>query len=400
MECIDCQDFKLSREFPLESIGKQCTHAPSTCLECLEKSLEIHINAVGNAQDNYYCPECNEEGGDIEFVKRALQDVKAKLNGLKVPVLQSLVAKKVEEADMGESGKVHVCLLSGDSCTIDVDRSDSSFTVKKKIRESLQVDVPRQRLFYKGKEVLEGDKEKDTWGSFGIPFGETLHCVILLYEVAADRDAVRLINYEISWQVVQGWGGYRHGQDGTGTGVALQNTYIDIIGIVYEQDFTFLEYVHGRRRNYKGIDHGGLAYDTCQQFMKVDCDKLPPHAAFVYFVLAAAPNEKAQHKRHVTLANFRDPQVVLRDPTTGRELTKYSSFKDARSHQAVILAKAQRQKDGKRWTVEAVERVLHKGNIYDLGSISNAITDMENRSRQMNASVTRPMITDMTSWRM
>ncbi|KAJ4255588.1 hypothetical protein NW762_009585 [Fusarium torreyae] len=66
IECIVCADTKDADAFPRFSVTATCTHPPSTCLDCVQLSIESDLN--GKLWTELRCPECREllEYADIQ----------------------------------------------------------------------------------------------------------------------------------------------------------------------------------------------------------------------------------------------------------------------------------------------------------------------------------------------
>lgn len=66
LDCIICTDSKGVDAFPRFSITSSCTHAPHTCLECIQLSIESDLSS--KLWTNIRCPECREllEYSDIQ----------------------------------------------------------------------------------------------------------------------------------------------------------------------------------------------------------------------------------------------------------------------------------------------------------------------------------------------
>ncbi|KAM5351868.1 hypothetical protein ACJ41O_004591 [Fusarium nematophilum] len=65
-ECLVCADTKPVGAFPRFSITSACTHAPGTCLDCVQLSIESDLNS--KLWTEIRCPECREllEYADIQ----------------------------------------------------------------------------------------------------------------------------------------------------------------------------------------------------------------------------------------------------------------------------------------------------------------------------------------------
>lgn len=66
VECVVCTDNKPPEAFPRFSVTASCTHSPSTCLECVQLSIESDLNS--KLWTEIRCPECREllEYADIQ----------------------------------------------------------------------------------------------------------------------------------------------------------------------------------------------------------------------------------------------------------------------------------------------------------------------------------------------
>ncbi|KAH6966264.1 hypothetical protein EDB82DRAFT_515332 [Fusarium venenatum] len=66
LDCVVCADTKHVDAFPRFSIAATCTHPPSTCLDCIQLSIESDLNS--KLWTEIRCPECREllEYADIQ----------------------------------------------------------------------------------------------------------------------------------------------------------------------------------------------------------------------------------------------------------------------------------------------------------------------------------------------
>ncbi|KAF4980603.1 hypothetical protein FZEAL_3416 [Fusarium zealandicum] len=66
LECVVCADIKGVNAFPRFSVTASCTHAPGTCLDCVQLSIESDLSS--KLWTEIRCPECREllEYADIQ----------------------------------------------------------------------------------------------------------------------------------------------------------------------------------------------------------------------------------------------------------------------------------------------------------------------------------------------
>lgn len=66
VECLVCTETKGANAFPRFSITSSCTHPPSTCLDCIQLSIESDLSS--KLWTEIRCPECREllEYADIQ----------------------------------------------------------------------------------------------------------------------------------------------------------------------------------------------------------------------------------------------------------------------------------------------------------------------------------------------
>jgi len=369
MRCRECKELKLSSEFPKQTLCAACTHRPTWCLECLESYIEGARDEDNPQDGEVTCPDCNFPLND-EDCKR----LDGKLEGLKVGVLKSLTFNREDDEEVVEgSGTIKVCLLSGAVHIIEVHSRDTSLDVKNNIFRESKIQVERQRLFFRGKEVLQwaaGGGPGQTFGAHGIPFGESLHLMILLYETDShSAGAVRWLEFQIEWTPRQ-HGGMRQ----------AVRAYLDAICFVATEDGSPLGSVTYRRqtqRDFPAIQHTGAAMDSCKQTMSVDCDGLPAHASVLVFALAAAPGYKAWvngRAAHVTLAHFKDPTISLIDQVSRQQFARYS-LANAGDRQCFLLAVARRKPGGSGWQVQGAGRPCD-GHAYQTDHIESEVRDL------------------------
>mmetsp|Transcript_58226 Transcript_58226/g.152360 ORF Transcript_58226/g.152360 Transcript_58226/m.152360 type:complete len:405 (-) Transcript_58226:18-1232(-) len=370
MRCRECKDQKLSSEFPKQTLCTDCTHRPTWCLECLESYIEGARDEDNPQDGDVKCPEC-----DLPLTEEDCKRLDGKLEGLKVGVLKSLTFNREDGDEVIEgSGTIKVCLLSGELYVIEVHSRDTSMDVKNHIFRQSKIQVEKQRLFFRGKEVLQLPSERglgQTFGSHGIPFGESLHLMILLYETeSVGAGAVRFIEFQIEWKNRE-LGGMR----------TAVRAYLDAICFVATEDGLPLGHVTYRRhtqRQFTAIQHTGAAMDSCKQSMTVDCHSLPPLASVLVFALAAAPGYTAWatgRGDYVTLAHFKDPAFSLLDQVTRQELGGRHTLANAGNRQCFLLAVARRKPGGTGWLVQGTGRACD-GNAYETEYIDAEVTEL------------------------
>ncbi|KAK3683352.1 hypothetical protein B0T22DRAFT_246180 [Podospora appendiculata] len=57
-ECIVCTETKKVQDFPQAAVTNKCSHAPSTCLQCVATSIKTDLN--NRLWNEIKCPECRE----------------------------------------------------------------------------------------------------------------------------------------------------------------------------------------------------------------------------------------------------------------------------------------------------------------------------------------------------
>ncbi|KAM0261324.1 hypothetical protein ACHAQJ_002355 [Trichoderma viride] len=75
IECVVCIVYKAPKDFPTSPITRQCTHFPSTCLECMEDTVRSELER--KQWEAIACPECSSvlEYQDIQrFADKATKE--------------------------------------------------------------------------------------------------------------------------------------------------------------------------------------------------------------------------------------------------------------------------------------------------------------------------------------
>ncbi|CAL1169885.1 unnamed protein product [Cladocopium goreaui] len=211
--------------------------------------------------------------------------------------------------------------------------------VKELIRQQLQVPAGQQRLLFRGRDLTKTADEPDPrWGSLGVPFGEALQLVIVMYETGpASAPSVRSLKFDLTWTAIP---------------TRLRNgkvTTHHLNGSCLVLDRNGRQAVDFQQRSYPGILHGGhSSIRSPKQSLTVDTAALPPDVRYLFFTLSGfAPGG-------VTLAVFQDPSVHLRDGVTKATLQSYTASGGGRNEEALVLCCAAKDPTDGRWTVQRV----------------------------------------------
>jgi len=356
MQCSLCRSGKLSQEFPTQ-ISASCMHAPSTCLACLIKVLDLSSLETMRKKS---CPECSAvlTAPEVQELLHAdlwqsccfvFQDVDA----LKAQEQEAL-ADKLQRGIEDKHGQVDVALLDGRRCSIDLSTATPLSEVKTEIKRRLGVPTAKQRLLYRGRDlncsdnIAQGDQQK--WGDLDVPFGSVLQLVVIMYQTGSSAHAgagqsaggVSRMHFNLSWRA-----GFER-KHLNGTCIALDESG----GLLGLADF--------RHTRFQSVHHGGPSTSSSsRQQLTVNVTGLSQDCEYLFFALSAfAP-------AGLFLRSFADLKVELTDASSMKSLASYTAGQ-ATSSEAIILCMASRDEVG--WLVEEVGR-QSSGNHRDYGPL-------------------------------
>eukprot|EP00435_Cladocopium_sp_Y103_P068925 s611_g32.t1 len=364
MKCISCSLKRCSREFPA-ALTEKCEHPPSTCLSCLKGG--------GTASGlPAYCPECDNrlESTDLLRLKEALHHCDRECAAFQaLDILKQREDQAKLEAENGflqvQLGEVEVTVLDGRRSKLSLSSTMRMREVKELIQQKLQVNPGQQRLLFRGRDLTE-DEPDPRWGSLGVPFGEALQLVVIMYETGPTSGlSVRSLAFHLSWTGVQIMRGGRVGTNHLNGSCLVLDYKRDLLSVV---DF--------QRLYYPGIMHGGRSsLGNTKQILTVQTEALPSDVRYLFFTLSG------WGLGAVTLSVFQDPSVHLRDGATQAVLASYTANEaQSRFGEALILCCASKdQRDG-HWRVQQVG-VSSSGNKKDYHPLYLTALDLVSSGR-------------------
>ncbi|GBB99894.1 hypothetical protein RclHR1_03670014 [Rhizophagus clarus] len=156
MKCTNCQIDKLSKEFPVDTIGRKCIHIPTHCLKCLVKYFDVQT-----AQQK--CPECEASVSKHEVKELNLAWEKALFRISLKNHLESKTKNKNNPDQNGENntakGNIYVILLNGTKLTFKLEDLNTVADLKEAIEKQTKVRINKQKLSYKGVELKFKEKK-------------------------------------------------------------------------------------------------------------------------------------------------------------------------------------------------------------------------------------------------
>ncbi|CAJ1333584.1 unnamed protein product [Effrenium voratum] len=338
MQCNSCQARCCSSDFPAAALCETCDHPPTFCLACL-----------GGVKQTGRCPECGGglQAEDMERLMGALRHRNrecAAFHDLDTLKKREEEAKRTAHRDLlgiddgqPQSGDIEVTVLDGRRCKLRLCRRDRLSSVKRAIETQLAVPAGKQRLLFRGRDLTAEDDP--CWGTLGVPFGEALQLVIIMYETSSGSN-VRRLSFDLSWRP---------------TLVTLRSGkvtchHLNGSCILLNRFGRVLDTVDFQKRSCSGVQHGGpSSKHSPKQSLEVDMRMLPSDCSYLFFTLSGfAPGG-------VTLAVFQDPSVHLRDRSSAKILASYTADR-CRTGEAVVLCCAVRDERTNEWRVQQVGR--------------------------------------------
>mmetsp|Transcript_110959 Transcript_110959/g.237121 ORF Transcript_110959/g.237121 Transcript_110959/m.237121 type:complete len:354 (-) Transcript_110959:149-1210(-) len=325
MQCLGCGEAKLHHEFPFEGFSALCVHAPAHCLRCLNSSR--------------VCPQCGISKGPMR-----MRDIAKAIEHLACPVFSDLDAiqrskQQAVESLIAPSGSVDVALMDGRRCTLELKSEMTLARIKEQIYQRLGVVVAQQRLMHGGQE-LKGDDLR--WKDAKVQYGSVLQLVVIMYETgAAGREPgssgnVRALTFDLSWT-----GRLKT----TSKGKTIIN-HLNGSCIAFDASKNHVCSVDFQHRSWRSIQHHGPSSNNSpRQRITVSMDDLGASVTYLFFTLSAGWS--------VTLRDFENPMVQLRDAVTDKTLATYRA-EQATHGQAVILCCAKRDVSSGTWRVQVI----------------------------------------------
>eukprot|EP00927_Polykrikos_kofoidii_P080638 TRINITY_DN7754_c0_g1_i1.p1 TRINITY_DN7754_c0_g1~~TRINITY_DN7754_c0_g1_i1.p1 ORF type:complete len:358 (+),score=43.46 TRINITY_DN7754_c0_g1_i1:80-1153(+) len=329
MECVLCREERLCHEFPSKGPTSLCDHLPSSCLWCIAEAWK---------HSNRECPNC-------EFVatEEDVREIVDALQHLACPVFKDLdnVRASKKEActsvmSIENSGDVHVALLDGQRCSFEISKYSSLRELKERIERRFHIPVSQQRLMHAGQEVKGDDL---VWKDAGILYGSVLQLVVIMYDTGS-VDGVRTFTFDLSWDGrVKRLASGKYAVDHlNGSCIALDKFGNFLTSV----DFLNLSWGAGSIRH-----HGPSSKRDPRQKITVSTRSLGSDVFYLFFTLSAfAPGG-------ITMSNFVNPKVELRDAERNATLASYTAG-TARYGEAVVLCCAKKLANCGAWRVQRI----------------------------------------------
>jgi len=270
------------------------------------------------------------------------------------------------DAGQPQEGKVEVSVLDGRRCTLSLTRRMRLSEVKEQIRTNLGVPEGKQRLVFRGRDLAAGDEENPRWASLGVPFGEVIQLVVVMYETgpSASGHSVRRLSFDLSWTAVPTR--LRSGK--------ITTHHLNGSCIVMDGTCSVLKEVDFQQVHYIGIRHGGpSSIRNPSQSVTVDTTQLPPSCQYLFFTLSAFK------PGGVTLERFQDPSVRLRDAESKQTLASYRASQCG-SEEAVVLCGASKDRVTGLWRVIEIG-VRSDGNAKSYGPLHSTVRNLVARGK-------------------
>lgn len=334
--CIHCMQPKMYDEFPDDFAGI-CEHMLTWCLQCL---IEHNRPTFGTGLPTS-CPEITCR----KYIKREdLDIIKGCRDTLLCPVFHDLtmldeMRKKAEATTIPHSGAINVALLDGQRCSLEITRNDTLQEIKKQIHARLGIPVSQQRLMHGGRELKPDSTE---WREVKVSYGSVLQVVVVMYEASVGHGVsggrfVQALNFELTWI----------GRHVMRRGRPTIN-HLNGSCLAFSADARHEASVDFTNLYWGSVCHHGRSSSGCaRQMITVNVASLPRNVDYLFFTLSAyAPGG-------ITLADFEEPKVELRDALTHEVLANYIA-KRAVHDEAVILCCAKRDDLSQKWRVQRI----------------------------------------------
>ncbi|CAE7526444.1 unnamed protein product, partial [Symbiodinium natans] len=360
MECSRCHGKKSSSDFPARIVG--CEHPPTVCLTCLDNLLPKDKTLSG------MCPECGHflSTAEIQKIRRLMKHCNRECAVFRDLDLLSAREEEVKrQAELGldlpQEGRVEVSVLDGRRLTLSLSRRMRLSEVKAEIRRGLHVPEGKQRLLFRGRDLTASHEGDPHWSSLGVPFGEVIQLVIIMYETESNSRAstVRRLTFELSWTAVPTR--LRSGK--------ITTHHLNGSCILMDSACSVLGEVDFQRTRSSGISHGGpSSIRNPRQLITVDTAELPWNCRYLFFTLSAFK------PGGVTLESFQDPSVRLKNAVTMEQLASYNASRSGRE-EAVVLCCAAKDPTGGQWRVLEVG-VRSDGNAKSYGALHATVRQL------------------------
>jgi hypothetical protein len=144
MKCKSCQVDKLSREFPIDIISKNCQHIPTFCIKCLIN----HLYDYNSKQ----CPECKSilDQKEFETIKISWEKASFKIDIDKILTSNNnnnnTNNNKINQNHI--AGNFFVVMLDGHKIQLKLENIKSVLDLKQAISSKTNIEISKQKLIF------------------------------------------------------------------------------------------------------------------------------------------------------------------------------------------------------------------------------------------------------------
>eukprot|EP00439_Symbiodinium_sp_Y106_P053002 s139_g7.t1 len=227
--------------------------------------------------------------------------------------------------------------------------------------ETLGFGAGKQRLLFRGRDLTANAEDDPQWSSLGVPFGEVIQLVIIMYETGSTNSAsaVRKLTFEFSWTAVPTR--LRSGK--------ITTHHLNGSCILLDSACNVLGEVDFQATRSSGISHGGpSSIRNPRQLITVDTTLLASTCRYLFFTLSAFK------PGGVTLESFQNPSVRLKNAITMQQLASYNASRSGRE-EAVVLCCAVKDQISGNWRVQETG-VRSDGNAKMYGPLHTTVRQL------------------------
>ncbi|RIA95137.1 hypothetical protein C1645_872983 [Glomus cerebriforme] len=363
MKCINCQIDKLSKEFPVDTIGKKCFHISSFCLKCLIN----YFNVQNSNQTQQKCPECEViiSKQDVKELNQAWEKALFRINLKNISALKTKNKNNLDQN--GEinkaTGDFYVVLLNGAKLSFKLEEIKTVMELKEAIEKQTKVRMSKQKLIHKGVELqissIQGTKDK--LSDYSIATESHIQLMVLLYSISKEL-SINELTFDLFW-----------GYPSTGSDF-LDGTCMLYTGTGSDsKHYRTFDYAAIKFSDIPNISHSGDIMDYINNRghhrITANLASMPNHVTKLYFILSAynSPN----------IGCFPNPSFKMYDPADPDiQLCSYT-IQSAAASQAVIMCVVEKnERDDKgNWNIFEIGR-LSDGNAMNYQPIMNTINNI------------------------
>ncbi|CAG8564877.1 16237_t:CDS:2 [Funneliformis caledonium] len=339
MNCTNCKIDKLSREFPSDTIGKNCFHMPSFCLRCIIENLDVKKSKL-------ICPECKGHLSDQEIKKLNLAWENAPF---KIDPWKFSTITQRDNLNNLEKGEFFVVLLNGTKLQFRLDKIKTVVALKEAIEEQTNVEVKKQRLIYKDVELHTHSRNApNQLSEYSIVTGSHLQFMVLLYSISKEL-SINELTFDLNW-------GYS----------SCIVDFLDGTCMLYTGSCLWRIFDYSKKR-YDDIPHMSHSGDVLDSNNKrANLAFMPATVTKLYFVLSSFGSPD--------IGSVKDPSFKLFDPSNPNvQLCSYT-LKSAAKSRAVIVCVVEKSRFG-NWNIFEIGK-LSDGYADNYTPITNTIKDM------------------------